>query len=145
MILKLFKLIHKEHTVGNPPKKKGQRVLLVHDSPYIPDNANPKEGSSYHCEGVVVAIMIHPIGGHERIVIQWDNGARNDYRAIELKVIPFIPDSNWQSSLDSDNPNITFKQNKQSRELKERVFEKTRKPEMSPSYYNVTTSNYTWS
>lgn len=147
MIFKLFKLIYKEHTVGNPPKKKGQRVLLMHDSPYIPDNANPKEGSSYHCEGVVESVIKHSMGG-QRVVIQWDNGSRNDYRAIELRVIPFIPDINWQSSLDSDNPNITFKERKESQELVNRA--QWNKELLEPggaergkttqAYYTITTS-----
>ncbi len=115
MILKLFKFIREEHTVGRPPSKKGQRVLLRHDSPYQPGDINPKEGSSYHCEGTITDV------GGQRMVVRWDNDRHNDYSILELRVIPTLHSANWHASLDSDNPNITFKTEKEKRELIRRV------------------------
>lgn len=120
MIFKLFKLVREEHTIGLPPRKKGQRVLLREDSPYQPGNTNPKDGSSYHCEGVVKDLMLNMFGEF-RMVVRWDNGRRNDYLSSELVVIPFVSNSDWRLSLDSNNPNITFKEGKERRELMGRV------------------------
>lgn len=62
--------------------KMGMSVKLTNPDPkYRIDEANPKTGTEYECDGVVMYSTSYTIQ------VNWDNGEQNTYKDDELSVI----------------------------------------------------------
>jgi hypothetical protein len=113
MLFRLIRLIKNHNALGKPPKRKGQRVILLESNyPHVPSHNYPIKGSNYACEGTITSIF------DDKGMVIWDNGQLLSYPINRLQVcdLPFTPaPMGFYPNFEPDNPNIVWKRIKLER------------------------------